>query len=180
MGQQVFHLVGLQGSGKTTLTVAMAHWHARKGSVCMRKDFLGGYSLFDADLGDFYYDGFLNAHDADVLFVEHLPSGFTGAKPGETVIRMEATPEAVQGVWAHEVKELSELKSGQPARQLFSQREPEPWTGLDKSVLTRAAVPFPSPSDDVDTSQLRIVKLRPPYAKQAQYLVIDLALLPAS
>lgn len=177
MVQQVFHLVGLQGSGKTTLAVAMAHSHARKGSVCMLKDFLGGVSLFDAELGDFYYNGFHNQEQADVLLVEHFPSGFTGANPGETVIRMETTPEAVQGVWVHEITELSELKSGQPARQFIAQREP--WAGLDKDVLEAAVIPFPSGPDSIDPSRLRIVRFRPSYAKQAQYLVIDITRLPA-
>lgn len=91
---QIFHLVGLQGSGKTTLAVLMAQgFFALKGSVCMLQFDGGCVVRFDPVQGDF----FLGKVDedpaqADVFFIEHLPASFTEANPGDTVIRMSRQP----------------------------------------------------------------------------------------
>ncbi|MFZ3141165.1 hypothetical protein [Polaromonas sp.] len=126
--KQVFHLVGVQGSRKTTVAVLMAQGFALRGSVCMLQDGLGGTSLFDAAQGDFTYTGDADPATADVLFVEHHPDTFAGVKPGDLVMRLHvvnapddgiASPcldgVATQGLWAYELGELHALTPVHPA-----------------------------------------------------------------
>lgn len=95
---QVFHLVGVQGSGKTMLAVLMSQGFAAiKGSVCMLQFDIGCVVRFDPVQGDFMEPGDIEEDpaQADVLFVEHMPDSFAGGKPGDTVIRMERVPEVI-------------------------------------------------------------------------------------
>lgn len=123
---QVFHLVGVAGSRKTTVAVLMATALRAEGKVCMLKDTLGGVNVFDDEFkGDFNCCGGADEAAADVLFVEHYPDDFTGGQPGDVVMRLSVVREGpaggaadvgggpvapeVQALWAHEIKELDAL-----------------------------------------------------------------------
>lgn len=104
---QVFHLVGLMGSRRTTVAVLMAQGFAHIGRVCMWKDELGGVSRFDAQRNDFDLTGDENPELADVLFIEHHPDTFDGGKDGDVVMRLEVVkPGALQVFCDQSVDEL--------------------------------------------------------------------------
>ncbi|MDP3228378.1 MAG: hypothetical protein Q8N13_10440 [Acidovorax sp.] len=94
MAKNTVWLVGVGGSGRTTLAVALAAFHCRRpGIVCALATEFGAVHRFDADAGDFADD----AHkpelrsDADFLFVEVQPSRFNSSmlRAGDHVARVE-------------------------------------------------------------------------------------------
>lgn len=97
MAKNTYWLVGVGGSGKTTMAVALAAMYSRRpGIVCGLKTEFGMVCRYDASAGDFADD--VNAPDlldsADVLFIEVQPRHFDPDMPraGDVVVRMEKVP----------------------------------------------------------------------------------------
>lgn len=112
MAKNTIWLVGVGGSGRTTLAVALAAFHCRRpGIVCALVTEFGAVHRFDADAGDFADDAHkpeLRSY-ADFLFVEVQPSRFNSSmlRTGDQVVRAErvslgmpqtATAPTAQGV----------------------------------------------------------------------------------
>jgi len=80
---QVFHVVGVQGSGKSTVIRLMAEGFAAAGRKCAGAD----PEIFEDRAGA------LAAHpDADVVFIEALRLESVKAERGDTVIQIMVTP----------------------------------------------------------------------------------------
>lgn len=88
---QILHIVGRQGSGRTSFAVALARFHGT--SHCILVDELGTFARFDPALGFFRNrsEELLEVIPGDVSFVfrEHTPESFPGANPGEWVMWVE-------------------------------------------------------------------------------------------
>ena len=129
MAHQTFHLVGIGGTRKTTLAVALAQFLTRgsnpKSCVLIAEGFA---QWFDVERGGFIWPE--GAEEpiadaiarADVAFIEHHPDLFTGAQPDELVIRTsfeavrkgDGFPNVWDGCprvesWLGEMKELQAL-----------------------------------------------------------------------
>lgn len=88
---QILHIVGRQGSGRTSFAVALARFHGT--SHCILVDELGTFARFDPALGFFRdrSEELLEVIPGDAVFVfrEHTPESFPGANPGEWVMWIE-------------------------------------------------------------------------------------------
>lgn len=94
---QILHIVGRQGSGRTTFAVALARFH--RTSHCVLVDELGGIARFDPKQGFFLdqTEDLLDVIPTDVqlVFREHTPEKFAGAQPGEWVMSIDQAREGV-------------------------------------------------------------------------------------
>ncbi len=92
---QILHIVGRQGSGRTTFAVALARFH--RTSHCVLVDELGGIARFDPKQGFFLdqKEDLLEVIPGDVqlVFKEHTPEKFAGAQPGEWVMSIDQARE---------------------------------------------------------------------------------------
>jgi len=80
---QVFHVVGTQGVGKSTLILALAAQHEARGRVCAGQD---------PDVFTSLKEALAEKPGADVYFIEHLRMDTAKAGPRDFVIQMEQMP----------------------------------------------------------------------------------------
>jgi ABC-type nitrate/sulfonate/bicarbonate transport system ATPase subunit len=84
---KVFHVVGWQGTGKSTLVRMMADLHTSRGAVCA--DVVADVSR---DAGR---EAIVREHaHVDYLFIEHYPDAPLELAPGDTVIWINVVPGA--------------------------------------------------------------------------------------
>lgn len=106
MGQK-YWLVGEQGSGKTTLAVALAAQYDRPGIVCALQSEFGAVYRYDAVAGDFDCDQDEPAllGTADFLFSECHPRDFDGSRvePRDMVIFLK---------WGRDLQKGGEVAHG--------------------------------------------------------------------
>jgi molybdopterin-guanine dinucleotide biosynthesis protein len=79
----VFHVVGWQGTGKSTLISMMVDVYTSRGAVCASV-----MAEESRELGG--RDAIVRAHPhASFLFIEHYPNAPLDVAPGDTVIKIE-------------------------------------------------------------------------------------------
>jgi len=120
---QILHIVGRQGSGRTTFAVALARFHGT--SHCILVDEMGTFARFDPALG-FFRDGpgeLLEVIPSDVSFVfrEHTPESFPGANPGEWVMWVEQA-QAGEPSALDSAARIARIESLQAAQTSMTQR----------------------------------------------------------
>lgn len=81
----VYHVVGIQGVGKSTLIRLLAADFQRRGRVCAGQDPCVFSTLDEAQA---------EQPGADVYFIEHLSMETVNAGPGHFIINMSRTPAA--------------------------------------------------------------------------------------
>lgn len=83
---KIIHLVGKQGSGKSTHAELIAKDYERRGLKCAGIDDPMTEFMKDRDEAVTYWP------DADVIFLEHMPDKPFKTAPGDKIIRLETVP----------------------------------------------------------------------------------------
>lgn len=94
MAKNTFWLVGVGGSGKTTVALALAaNYSRRPGIVCALETAFGMVCRYDASVGEFADDAHVPGlvDSADFLFVEVDPRRFdvSALGVGDVVVRLQ-------------------------------------------------------------------------------------------
>ena len=80
---RVFHIVGVQGSGKSMHAKALSKYFEAQGLQCAGAD--DPKSEFITNRAD----ALRQWPDADVIFIEHAPGKPIATEPGDTIVNLE-------------------------------------------------------------------------------------------